>query len=153
MIRKTLTILSLIGLLLSVGLWGACYFNVGHYSQSAVVLRDGVVTVAMSEFSRSFSPQSDAITIANMWAGLVVENMQASRWLPSMSSRTLNQTTVHVPLWMPSLIFTGIVLWSYLPLRSRRRRKMLGLCLKCGYDLRASKERCPECGLKSESHD
>jgi hypothetical protein len=30
--------------------------------------------------------------------------------------------------------------------RARRERRDRNLCVKCGYDLRASSERCPECG-------
>jgi len=32
------------------------------------------------------------------------------------------------------------------PLYKRRRRRKRGMCVKCGYDLRGSSDRCPECG-------
>lgn len=55
--------------------------------------------------------------------------------------------TLGVPYWV--LLLLSII--PVLLLRPGRRceqrhRKTAGLCLSCGYDLRASMERCPECG-------
>lgn len=35
--------------------------------------------------------------------------------------------------------------------RAQTRRLQLGLCRQCGYDLRSSSTRCPECGAQSPS--
>ncbi len=64
---------------------------------------------------------------------------------------TTGVRTLIVPFWIP-LGVIGYVVWRlrFSPANLRRRRIKLGLCLTCGYDLRASKERCPECGTKFE---
>jgi len=56
----------------------------------------------------------------------------------------------NIPPWL--LIISALVpplLWSavrWRRVREHRRRVRLGLCLACGYDLRESPEKCPECG-------
>jgi hypothetical protein len=56
---------------------------------------------------------------------------------------------VTVPIWFLSATFAagGIPLALALRRSARRRhRRRHGQCARCGYDLRASPERCPECG-------
>ncbi len=61
-----------------------------------------------------------------------------------------NPFGLEIPLWMPTLLFGLWPAWLLLPFHRRRKRKNLGLCLKCGYDLRGSEGRCPECGMLIE---
>ena len=142
MLRKTLTIFSLLGLLLSVGAWGVSYLDI-YYVYSA----DGIG-------SRSVFLHGGAFGYVN-FKGFTVEEAGdisvqgfrgfATEWVPRFGR------VIVIPLWIPTLLFASLFVVLYLPpLHRRRKRKKLGLCLKCGYDVRASRDRCPECGTTIE---
>ena len=62
------------------------------------------------------------------------------------AATTIAGHRLRLPLWPLAFAFAippVVVLRRGLVHRRRRRH---GLCLKCGYDLRASAARCPECG-------
>lgn len=69
-----------------------------------------------------------------------------ARWehTPSVVRRELI-----LPYWVPAVVM-GILPTLWLVRRRtearRRRRAEAGLCVKCGYDLRAGGATCPECG-------
>jgi hypothetical protein len=53
---------------------------------------------------------------------------------------------IHIPHWFAALLFA---IFPAIRLRSilrTRRLNRAGLCERCGYDLRATPDRCPECG-------
>jgi hypothetical protein len=51
-----------------------------------------------------------------------------------------------IPHWYLVVIFSIVPTWYFLRLARDRRRKRTNSCLNCGYDLRATPDRCPECG-------
>jgi hypothetical protein len=53
---------------------------------------------------------------------------------------------VNVPYWFTAAIGALPMLLLVRAERRRRRRIVRGGCAVCGYDLRATPDRCPECG-------
>ena len=161
MLRKTLRILSLIGL----GLWAASYLHLtlvvnpgGPRFQLAegCFLVDWTALPPESPLPVDYEKWSvgDAHSLSNMrvtyrvgWKCSGFKNL-STRWRPWIS---LKWRSLVAPLWIPILAYGLLIVCSrILRYRRLRRRDRVGLCLKCSYDLRGSQERCPECGAPIE---
>ena len=72
---------------------------------------------------------------------LVLNALLHSRWFPSVKGGA-----IYLPPYLFVLVFGALGLHGYLPVYRAKKRSQRGLCASCGYDLRASTVRCPECG-------
>ncbi len=158
MVRKSLTILSLIGLLLSVGLWAASYFHIECPRRGYVLtIAAGTLTVHANDGNEG-EAEPDSCR-CHGFGGF------QTYWIPTIRVVSGGQVTIRrfflyfspfggwtleVSLWMPTLLCALLPLYSFHLIHRRYKHKKLGLCLKCGYDLRASKDRCSECGAAIE---
>jgi len=50
------------------------------------------------------------------------------------------------PTWLAAFAFAILPIFELILIARRLRRQSASVCIKCGYDLRASIDRCPECG-------
>jgi hypothetical protein len=79
------------------------------------------------------------------WLGF---SAHSGRTDPSTNSRfggNRPYLTVIVPHWMTALL-AGVLPATWATRTYRARRYAAGRCRRCGYDLRATPDRCPECG-------
>jgi hypothetical protein len=129
---------------------------------------NGIVTVydasggvsSISSNTITFDPSAGAATnvtltnpansrITGMGSGALIVNggtLNFSTWAPPI---TENHLAVVMPYWFPTTLCALVPLVWLAKSRRHwrdRRRARRGLCRNCGYDLRASNDRCPECG-------
>jgi len=159
-----LTALSLVLLVATAVMWVRSYWIsdswewVSHYRTRFIAISGGRVLLqvnhgasAAQEFMAvdhySYVKQANETAgVGRPWryGGFWIENLSfapsaaRSAWLP--------YTDYVVPLYavvLVSLILPGMAVRRVL---RERKRKRVGLCPTCGYDLRASPQRCPECG-------
>ena len=174
--RRKFTMLAAVSLGLFVGTLGLWIesefasfggFRADSNSQYQLECGDGEVSLAHCELQAPVGPASPEIHFfrsvfrygASSWGSQTVHySGRALRTWDQLGFHFLyhaNQGTwsvpgtislVSIPLWLPAVILSASPIIWLAQIRLRRYRGRNNLCSTCGYDLRATPDRCPECG-------
>jgi len=171
--RRLLRILLSLSLLVSLAsalLWPLSYF----WNSSCYRAGGASIGGAEIEFGRiTFKLHHDPVTVESIvkvpgtafwqfWSHRYPYSDFNENWRESLrfscradvftrkSGTTFKLRELAIPLWCPMCVCALAPALASRRRRARRQRIRDGLCLRCGYDLRASADRCPECSTVPE---
>lgn len=169
MIRRVFAAASAVSLLLcaaSIVLWLVSYrwewalgygtYNPQTFRNRTVILETGGGRVQMSYCTTDYGltpratalakrhpPQSGFLHMAQDHSGAsLLHGWWFDGWIHGKLTSIATASSILVPLWFPACLFAILPLIRW----TRRHRPRTGCCPSCGYDLRATADRCPECG-------
>jgi hypothetical protein len=153
--RRLFTFCAALLLLLSVavcGLWVRSYstFDIfGYLWSTGGGGGNGTFTITSWRGSLwlGLVPMDGTAERGPLWQAFAVVGPSPAGATPSWRDVRVVAAGVVVPHWLAAAIASVVPLGRLTRvLRSRYRRRSAGLCPSCGYDLRATPDRCPECG-------
>ncbi|HEY8665191.1 MAG TPA: hypothetical protein VIL86_00940 [Tepidisphaeraceae bacterium] len=89
---------------------------------------------------------SSSLTRAAAWFGFAIAHVTDTPGSRDRKFSISEHAGITFPAWFLALLFAILPTLWLRRWRIVRRRNRLGLCQHCGYDLRATPDRCPECG-------
>ena len=160
-------ILSAILFLAAVGMWGRSYFcfDIGSVSYLrnrfvwvySVASGSGCVAVQMSKYEyrdhgnvrhgQSLTWYANSEPLEK--SGLLRRHpwwLKPTSKSEQRSNSSVDEIMLVTPYWLCASLSLPLPLIAFRRWRKKRRVEREGLCRVCGYDLRASVDRCPECG-------
>ena len=152
-----------LGMMLAVvGLWVRSYFALDNVSYDFSDDQPGIDVVGITSSKGVLSLFRQVHRNAEYAPGFrrVVSDPWSMRDTPAWRTFAIDRRYgklgvtkfVYVPHWSLALLCTIVPTCRFFsPHRRRTKRQRLGLCRRCGYDLRATPDRCPECGTPSTS--
>ena len=113
----------------------------------------GPAAMDMNDYCRAWAPHATCATFfsgAGFFLGRNGWDRKVARWTGQVPicEDVARGLVIGIPYWFVAML-------SLLPFALRVRQHLAtrllrpGFCVRCGYDLRATPERCPECGTNS----
>jgi hypothetical protein len=132
-------------MVLAVALAAACFALQRRGGHVELIRRDGPGPTALALYDGNLSVSwQPRVPYRPRWAGQI--NRHGFRY----NLYSDGSGYAWAPLWTLGALLAvaaAAVLAGYVVRAARRRRRVqAGLCPSCGYDLRATPQRCPECG-------